>query len=164
MAEVRFWSPITQVRIATVRTYAASSSGLMVLKYNCDGAIAVQFAILLLPMLLLILGTFDTGFALLTETRITFAVEAAAKCGAVNTTLCGSPTETATYGASIAAVSGLHASGFVVTTAACGISVTASYPYAGIVLSAVTLRAGACYPTETTSVTSAAAPTSTTAQ
>jgi hypothetical protein len=55
----------------------------------------VQFAILLLPMLLLILGTFDTGYALLTETRITFAVEAAAKCGAVNTTLCGSPTATA---------------------------------------------------------------------
>jgi hypothetical protein len=68
-------------------------------------------------------------------------------CGAVNTTLCGSPTETAAYGASVAAVPGLGASGFVVTTAACGISVTASYPYAGMVLPVVTLTAGACYPT-----------------
>ena len=114
---------------------------------NCDGAIAVEFAMLLLPMLLLMLGTFDTGFALLTETRITFAVEAAAKCGAVNTTLCGSPTETAVYGASIAGVPGLDASGFVVTTAACGINVRASHPYAGMVLPVLTLTAGACYPT-----------------
>ena len=95
---------------------------------NCDGAVAVEFTVMLFPMLLLVLGTFDTGFALLTETRITFAVEAAAKCGAVNTTLCGSPTETAAYGASAAGVPGLNASGFVVTTAACGINVTASYP------------------------------------
>jgi Flp pilus assembly protein TadG len=119
----------------------------MAFTHNCDGALAVQFAILLLPMLLLILGTFDTGYALLTETRITFAVEAAAKCGAVNTTLCGSPTATAVYGASIAGVQGLGASGFVVMTGACGISVIASYRYAGVVLPAVTLRAGACYPT-----------------
>src|SRR5215472_10886673 len=98
---------------------------------NCEGAVAAEFAVMLLPMLLLICGTFDTGFALLAETRINFAVEAAAKCGAVNTTLCGSPTETAAYGASAAGVPGLDASGFVVTTAACGINVTASYPYAG---------------------------------
>ena len=131
---------------------------------NCDGAVAVEFVVMLFPMLLLVLGTFDTGFALLTETRITFAVEAAAKCGAVNTTLCGAPTETAAYGASVAGVPGLNASGFVVTTAACGINVTASYPYAGMILPVVTLAAGACYPTEVTSVTSAAATTATTAQ
>jgi hypothetical protein len=41
----------------------------------------------------------------------------------------------------------LDASGFVVTTAACGINVTASYPYAAVVLRVVTLTAGACYPT-----------------
>jgi hypothetical protein len=42
----------------------------------------------------------------------------------------------------VAAVPGLGASGFVVTTAACGISVTASYPYAGMVLPVVTLTGG----------------------
>ena len=131
----------------TVQTRNAGPLGLITFMRNCDGAIAVEFAMLLLPMLLLMLGTFDTGFALLTETRITFAVEAAAKCGAVNTTVCGSPTEIAAYGASVAAVPGLGASGFVVTTAACGISVRASHPYAGIVLPVLTLTAGACYPT-----------------
>ena len=131
----------------TVQTRNAGPLGLITFMRNCDGAIAVEFAMLLLPMLLLMLGTFDTGFALLTETRITFAVEAAAKCGAVNTTVCGSPTEIAAYGASVAAVPGLGAPGFVVTTAACGISVRASHPYAGIVLPVLTLTAGACYPT-----------------
>ena len=131
----------------TVQTRNAGPLGLITFMRNCDGAVAVEFAMLLLPMLLLMLGTFDTGFALLTETRITFAVEAAAKCGAVNTTVCGSPTEIAAYGASVAAVPGLGASGFVVTTAACGISVRASHPYAGIVLPVLTLTAGACYPT-----------------
>jgi hypothetical protein len=131
----------------TVQSAHWGSPGLMAFTRNCEGAIAVEFAVMLFPMLLLICGTFDTGFALLAETRITFAVEAAAKCGAVNTTLCGSPTETAAYGASIAAVPGLDASGFVVTTAACGISVKANHPYAGMVLPVVTLTAGACYPT-----------------
>jgi Flp pilus assembly pilin Flp len=131
----------------TVQARNAGPLGLMAFMRNCDGAIAVEFAMLLLPMLLVLLGTFDTGFALLIETRITFAVEAAAKCGAVNTTVCGSPTEIATYGASVAAVRGLDASGFVVTTAACGINVRASHPYAGMVLPVLTLTAGACYPT-----------------
>jgi len=131
----------------TVRAHTAGSLGLMVLARDRDGAVAAEFAMLLVPMLLLLLGTFDTGFALLAETRITFAVEAAAKCGAVNTTACGSPTAIAAYGASVAAVPGLDASRFVVATAACGISVTASYPYAGMILPVVTLAAGACYPT-----------------
>jgi Flp pilus assembly protein TadG len=148
----------------TARARTAGAPGLAAFARNCDGAVAVEFTVMLFPMLLLVLGTFDTGFALLTETRITFAVEAAAKCGAVNTTLCGSPTETAAYGASVAGVPGLSDSGFIVTRAACGINVTASYPYAGIVLPGTTLTAGACYPTETTSVTSAAAPASTTPQ
>jgi hypothetical protein len=130
-----------------VQSARRGSSGLMAFTRNCQGAIAVEFAVLSVPMLLLVFGIFDTGFAFLDETKITFAVEAAAKCGVVNMTLCGSPAETAAYGASVAAVPGLDASGFVVTTAACGISVTASYPYAGIVLPVVTLTAGACYPT-----------------
>ena len=64
----------------TVRAHTAGVPGLAAFARNCDGAVAVEFVVMLFPMLLLVLGTFDTGFALLTETRITFAVEAAAKC------------------------------------------------------------------------------------
>ena len=130
-----------------VRVCGAAASGLTAAARDCEGAIAAEFAILLLPLLLLLLGTVDIGFALLTETRISFAVEAAAKCGAVNTGICGSSTEIATYGASVAGVPGLDPSGFGVTTAACGVSVTATFPYAGMVLPAITLGGAACYPT-----------------
>jgi hypothetical protein len=106
----------------------------------------VEFLVILGPLLLLLLGTFDIGLAMLTETRINFAVEAAARCGAISAAICPSPPQTAAYGASIAGLRGLDASGFSVTTAACGINVAASYPYSGIVLPALTLSAGACYP------------------
>jgi Flp pilus assembly protein TadG len=98
--------------------------------------------------MLLLLGVFDLGVAMLTETRINFAVEAAAKCGAIGAMTCASPEETAVYGASVARVPGLSASGFVVTMAACGVNVTASYAYVGMILPAMTLNAGACYPVD----------------
>jgi TadE-like protein len=121
-------------------------SGLKGLVHDCSGAVAVEFLVMLGPLLLLLLGTFDIGVAMLTATRINFAVEAAARCGAISTSMCPSPPQTAAYGASIARLRGLEASGFSVTTAACGINVTARYPYSGIVLPALMLRAGACYP------------------
>ena len=40
-----------------------------------------------------------------------------------------------------------NASSFLVTPAACGMNVTATYPYAGVVVPVITLSAGACYPT-----------------
>jgi hypothetical protein len=92
-------------------------------------------------------GGFDLGFAMLTETRINFAVEAAAKCSAISAPMCPSPSQTAAYGASIAGLPGLDASGFLVTTAVCGVNVTATYPYSGMVLPAITLSGWACYPT-----------------
>ena len=124
----------------------AGVSGLKGLVRDCRGAVAVEFLIIVGPLLLLLLGTFDIGLAMLTATRINFAVEAAARCGAISAVTCPSPPETAAYGASIAGLRGLGASGFSVTTAACGINVTASYPYSGIMLPVLTLSAGACYP------------------
>jgi Flp pilus assembly protein TadG len=113
---------------------------------DCRGVVAVQFLFMLLPLLLLLFGIFDVGFAMLTANRINFAVEAAAKCGAVGAAMCASPAQTAAYGASIAGLPGLDASSFLVTTAACGMNVTATYPYAGMVVPVITLSAAACYP------------------
>jgi len=124
----------------------AGVSGLKDLVRDCRGAAAVEFLVILGPLLLLLLGTFDIGLAMLTKTRINFAVEAAARCGAISASMCPSPPQTAAYGASIAGLRGLDASGFSVTTAACGINVRASYPYSGIVLPALILSAGACSP------------------
>ena len=113
-----------------------------------DGAVAVEFAFILIPLLLLLLGVFDLGVAMLTETRINFAVEAAAKCGAIGAMTCASPAETAIFAVSVAGVPGISASAFAVTTAACGVNVAASYTYNGMILPAMTLTAGACYPVD----------------
>jgi TadE-like protein len=142
-------SPGRRDRFVTVRARGANTASLRGLVCDCSGAVAVEFLIVLGPMLLLLLGTFDIGLAILTEARINFAVEAAAKCGAIGA-LCASLPQTAAYGASIAGLPGLDASGFSVTTATCGINVTATYAYAGVVLPAITLNAGACYPTDPT--------------
>jgi Flp pilus assembly protein TadG len=131
-----------------VRAGSVGTSALRELVCDCSGAVALEFLIIAGPLVLLFLGTFDIGLLTLTETRINFAVEAAAKCGAISAAMCTSPSETAAYGASIAGVPGLDASRFLVTTAACGTNVTATYPYSGVVLPALTLSAGACYPTE----------------
>src|SRR5262245_42692059 len=106
---------------------AHRASGLRGLARDCRGAVAVEFLVMLGPLLLLLLGTFDIGVAMLTATRINFAVEAAARCGAISATMCPSPPQTAAYGASIAGLRGLDASGFSVTAVACGINVTARY-------------------------------------
>jgi Flp pilus assembly protein TadG len=128
--------------------FVAPRSALSDVVSDCGGAVALEFAFISIPLLLLLFGIFDLGVAMLTETKINFAVEAAAKCGAIRSPTCESPSETAVYGASVAAVRGLGASGFVVTTAACGVSVTASYAYNGMILPAMTLNAGACYPAD----------------
>ena len=139
-------SPATRDRVVVVRAWGIGTSALRGLVRDCGGVVAVEFVIMLGPMLLLLLGIFDIGLLTLTDTRINFAVEAAAKCGAIGTT-CTSPSDTAACGASIAGLRGLDASGFSVTTASCGLSVTATYSYAGVVLPTITLNAGACYPT-----------------
>jgi len=93
---------------------SARTSALRELVRDCRGVVAVQFLFLMFPLLLLLLGTFDIGLAMLTANRINFAVEAAAKCGAVGSAMCASPAETAAYGASIAGLPGLDASRFLV--------------------------------------------------
>ena len=128
------------------RALVLRANALRVIAQDCCGVVAVEFAVLLVPLLLLLVGATDLGFAMLTETRITFAVEAAAKCGAIGATMCASASETAAYGATVARVRGLDASQFVVVTEPCGVSVTATYPYVGMILPAITLNAGACYP------------------
>jgi Flp pilus assembly protein TadG len=139
--------PASRDRSGAIGARSGGTRGLRGLVRDCSGAVAVEFMIILGPLLLLLLGTFDIGFATLSATRINFAVEAAAKCGAIGAAMCASPPEIAAYGASIAGLSGLGASGFLVTTAACGMNVVVTYPYAGVVLPAITLSASACYPT-----------------
>jgi len=150
LAVIRFLLMFSVVGLSfkiKIRAPSVGTSGLRGLVRDCSGAVAVEFLVVLGPLLLLLLGTFDIGIVTLTLTRINYAVEAAAKCGAISAAMCAAPAQTSAYGASIAGLRGLDASRFLVTTAACGMNVTVTYAYAGVVLPAITLSAGACYPT-----------------
>jgi len=87
-------SPATRDRVVVVRARGIGASALRGVLCDCHGVVALEFVILLGPLLLLLLGIFDIGLLTLTNTRINFAVEAAAKCGAIGTT-CTSPSDTA---------------------------------------------------------------------
>ena len=88
----------TQDRILALDTCEAQKSGLRTLVRDCSGVVAVEFLIMLGPLLLLLLGTFDLGLVMLAQTRISFAVEAASTCGAIGAVMCTSPSQTAAYG------------------------------------------------------------------
>ena len=53
------------------------------------GATAVEVALILSPLLLMVLGVTDGGRMLWTQNTLQYAVEQAARCAVVNTTTCG---------------------------------------------------------------------------
>ena len=115
-----------------------------------DGATALEFALIALPLLLLVCGTMDFGRMLWTEATLHTAVEDAARCASVNAALCGSSSATQSYAAGRAFGLGLDAAAFTVSAQSCGNEVTASYPFAfafgGLFPLSVTLTAAACFP------------------
>jgi Flp pilus assembly protein TadG len=118
------------------------------LLHDRRGSIAVEFALLFPLQILLIVGGLDLVLATLTEERLNFATEAAARCGAVSSPLCSTPEATAAWAAQQSVgVPNISATNFGVTfDATCGgISVSASYRYSGMVLPTINLEAAACY-------------------
>jgi Flp pilus assembly protein TadG len=117
------------------------------------GAAAVEFALILWPLLLLLLGTIDGGRILWTQNTLQYAVEQAARCAVVNsTTTCSTAAQIKSYAASMANGMSLSPSVFSSTSAGCGANTTqvsASYLYSPLFPfpSNVTLTASSCRPT-----------------
>ena len=115
---------------------------------TCEGAAAVEFAIIAPVLLMLLLGIIEAGHSLWTQNALNYAVEQAARCASIDKNNCGSAAQVQTYAASVAGTD-FGSSTFTVTAAACGNLVSASYPilldipYVG---SALTLTAQSCYP------------------
>ena len=119
----------------------------------CDrGATAVEFTLILPALVLLTIGTINLSFMMYAVSTLHYAVEDAARCGVVKTTICTSPTTTATYAAG-------RYSGPLMTpvfnnpapnpAAACGYQVTGSATYnfvTGLANIAVPITATACRP------------------
>ena len=118
---------------------------------DVSGAVAIELAFALPIVLLCVLGLIDFGRALWSQSTLNYAVQAAARCAAVNPTLCGTSAQIQSFAVGAAAGLTVKASNFSVTTAACGINVGASLPFEFSVPDlfqyTLVLSANACYPT-----------------
>ena len=125
-------------------------------KADARGAVAIEYAIVLPVLLVLMLGIMDVGRLMWTYSTIARATQAAARCFAIKATSCATATETQNY--AVTQVWGLtvDASTFTVSTPACGAQVSASYVFAFVVpwfdlaspfgsSNTMTLSVAACY-------------------
>ena len=114
------------------------------------GVSAVETALLLPLFLALLLGIVEFSRALWTQAALQYAVEAAARCAAVNTTTCDNAADTKTFAATQAYGMTVASSNFSVTTPSCGNQVSVSYAFPFIVPQLVpgnlTLSAKSCHP------------------
>ena len=114
------------------------------------GASAVEFALVFPVFILMVLGIFEFSRALWTSSLLNYAVQAAARCGAVDTATCGSSTDTVTYAVQNSSPLSIPSSDFAATTQNCGSQVTVAFPFTFIVPQMfpfnITLSAQACYP------------------
>ncbi len=119
-----------------------------------SGAAAIEYALILPVLLLCIFGLMDTARLIWCYATLSRAVEAAARCAAINTTACGTAAQIQTVAVSEAWGMTITASAFTVATANCGIRVIGSYDFEWVMpgfnyvvpTGTVTLTASACYP------------------
>jgi Flp pilus assembly protein TadG len=117
-----------------------------------SGVAAVEFAMVLPIVLLCVLGLAEFARAIWTQATLDYAVEAAARCAAVDTNTCGTDVNIQNYAADKAP--GLSfadpATTFGVTRPSCGVQVTATLPFTFLVPALLpyspTLSAHACFP------------------
>jgi Flp pilus assembly protein TadG len=117
----------------------------------CDrGASTVELAIIATALLGLIFGIINIGMVLWTQGSLYYAVQAAARCAAVNSTTCGSATAIQTYALNQYSGQSLGTNPFTYSATGCGHTVTASYTYSLSIplfpTYSLPLSATSCYP------------------
>lgn len=141
--------PMTHLAPDTARQdRSALGFALTRLRRDRDGASAVEFAIILPMLLMLVFGVMEFGRALWTQNALHYSVEQAARCATVDTTTCGTASQIATYAAGLAGT-GFASSVFTATVVACGNLVSASFPiqlHIPFLNYSLTLTARSCYP------------------
>lgn len=123
--------------------------------FGRNGSAAIEYALILPALLLFIVGLMDTGRLLWSYATLSRAVEAAARCAALNTTQCGTVGQTQTFAVSQAWGMTVGTAAFSVTTVACGKKVSGTYAFVFVMpginvvvpTGTMTLTASACYPT-----------------
>jgi Flp pilus assembly protein TadG len=115
-----------------------------------DGNAAVEFALVLPVFIVLIVGMIEVGRILWTQNTLQQAVEAAARCGSISASTCGSSSAVRQFAAAQTAGLGVPASDFTATTSSCGSQVNATVQYQYLTsflpMPALSLTAEACFP------------------
>ena len=117
------------------------------LAHDQRAATAVEFAIVVGPLILLLVGIMECGRALWLLNALHYASEEAARCASNNPAVCGTPREIQSFAASRSGAD-YNVEVFTVTSAACGNLVTASYPMNLMIpfgSYSVTLQAQCCF-------------------
>ena len=121
-----------------------------------SGSVALEYGIVAPALLVMMLGIMDVGRLMWSYTTLHRAVEAAARCGAVNETLCSSSSQVVSYAASETWGLSVQEGTFSVSEEACGQQVAAEYnvtlfmPWLWAETdpwpNSITLTTSACYP------------------
>lgn len=114
-----------------------------------SGTAAIEFALVLPVLLLFTLGLIDVGRLLWTQTTLDRAVQAAARCAAVNSATCGTTAHVQSYAVTQAYGLSINSSAFTVTSGTGNICVNATMVYHLIIPwvdDTLNLSANACYP------------------
>jgi Flp pilus assembly protein TadG len=121
------------------------------------GSMALEYGLILPVLVLMILGTMEVGRLIWTYTTLVRAVEASARCAAVNPAACGSASQIASRAATEAWGLAPATSVFTSQILACGMTVTATYNHSLLIpwpggsdaehpSNSIPLTVTACYP------------------
>ncbi len=120
-----------------------------VIKDDDTGGAAVEFALVIPALFLVVIGGFYLAIMLFASSSMQYAVEAGARCAAISTTTCGSVTATQNYARGKFLASSVGTPTFTASTPACGHAVSATMTYTfniGVTRLNVPLTSTACYP------------------
>ncbi|MGO9545953.1 MAG: TadE family protein [Rhodomicrobium sp.] len=114
---------------------------------NTSGATALEYALILPVFVMFLLGVMDFGRLMWVYTTLYRATEAAARCAAVNTAVCGTSAQIQSDAAAEAWGMTLAPSTFSVSNPSCGVQVSASYSFTFFTpgFNAIALTPSACF-------------------
>jgi Flp pilus assembly protein TadG len=122
---------------------------------NSGGAAAVEFALVALPVLLFILGIMQTAWIVWVDNLLQISVDAAARCGAVQSTTlpCYGGTTANMIQTANKVFAPLSGASFSANTSSCssdgGVGLTGTYQISFVFVLNMTVTAKSCYPTIT---------------
>jgi Flp pilus assembly protein TadG len=119
-----------------------------------SGSAAIEYALILPVLLLCIFGLMDTARLIWCYATLSRAVDAAARCAAINTTACGTTAQIQSVAVAEAWGLTIASSAFTAATATCGIRVTGTYDFDFVMpgfnyvvpTGTITLTTSSCYP------------------